>query len=164
MCFKKNKQKLVLPHPEEKENPDQTLDNVDVDKVLSKWMIDWEVPARNCYYWDGMVEVHLDPSLNFPAGAYEYQGKRHIVAKPSWFNPGVVAHEQAHNIYALLTEGEKVAWVTEFNIAKGNKLVKYMFSLHGYGKDNPVEGHADIYRYLGQSMPEQLKYFYPRLF
>jgi hypothetical protein len=165
MCFKKKKKQLVIPHPEEKENPLQTLENTDIDGVIDTWMVNWAVPHENWDYWEHQVEVHLDPSLNFPAGAYEYQGKRHIVAKPSWFNPGVVAHEQAHNSYALLTDVGKQQFTWDFNrIKETDPLIRYLFTLNGYGLTDVVEGHAEVYRYIGQSMPEALKKYYPKLF
>ena len=41
---------------------------------------------------------------------------------------------------------------------------KLLFSRNTYGLTNDIEGHAEVYRYIGQQMPEQLKQYYPRLF
>jgi hypothetical protein len=43
-------------------------------------------------------------------------------------------------------------------------LIKQLYSINTYGLGSDVEGHAEVYRYIGQQMPAQLKPFYPMLF
>jgi hypothetical protein len=42
--------------------------------------------------------------------------------------------------------------------------MKHLFKTQAYASQNDIEAHAEIYRYLGQFMPEVLKGFYPKLF
>jgi hypothetical protein len=169
MCCKWFKKKpkppeLVLPHPEEPENPAQTAINIDVSAILTKWLSDWQVPVDQWEFWRTQVIIHIDPNYNGKAGAGEYQGKRHIIAHPAWFNPGVVAHEQAHNSYALLSPEQKTDFNIKYTILKTtDPMIVFMLEKHSYGKTNDTEGHAEVYRYIGQQMPELLKEYYPRL-
>ena len=92
-------------------------------------------------------------------------GKRHLAIKPGWLNPGVVAHEQAHNSYAFLNPTQKSAFSSLHTSLKStDPLIKQLYSINTYGLSSDVEGHAEVYRYIGQQMPAQLKPFYPMLF
>jgi hypothetical protein len=167
---------LALPHPEEAMNPSATMANTNVDAVMTKWLRDWAVPAQHWDYWKKAIDLKVydvyPPSLTAmgikqetPAGTWEAGGKRYLAIKPSWLNPGVIAHEQAHNSYALLTVPQKAAFAALYNSLKNtDPLIKLLYSRNTYGLSNDIEGHAEVYRYIGLKMPEQLKQYYPKLF
>jgi hypothetical protein len=166
----------ILPHPEEPMNPLATLANTDVVAVITKWLIDWGVPAQYWDYWKSAIDMQVydiyPPSVlkmglkqDTPAAAWESAGRRHMAIKPNWLNPGVIAHEQAHNSYALLTSSQKAAFSTVYAPLKStDPLIKLLYSKNTYGLTNDVEGHAEVYRYIGKQMPAQLTMYYPRLF
>jgi hypothetical protein len=88
-----------------------------------------------------------------------------LAVKPPWLNAGVIAHEQAHNSYALLTAAQKAAFSAAYNpLINTDPLITFLYSHNPYGLSSDIEGHAELYRYLGDKMPAQLKQFYPRLF
>jgi len=100
-----------------------------------------------------------------PAATWEAGGKRHLVIKAPWLNPGVIAHEQAHNSYALLNPNQKTAFASIYNSLKNtDPLIKLLYSINTYGLSTDIEGHAEVYRYIGQQMPAQFKQYYPKLF
>lgn len=167
---------LTLPHPEEPMNPSATLMNTNLMATISKWLEDWQVPVHYWEYWKTAIDVQVyevyPPSLtasglsqNTPACAWDADGKRHLAVKPHWLNPGVIAHEQAHNSYAILTPAQKTAFANAYAPLKNSApLIKALYSINKYGLTNDVEGHADVYRYLGNQMPAELKMYYPLLF
>jgi len=167
---------LVLPHPEEPMNPSATLANANIDTVMTRWLRDWGVPAQYWGYWKNAIDLKVydvyPPTLtamglkqDTPAGTWEAGGKRYLAVKPPWLNPGVIAHEQAHNSYALLTPAQKTAFSALHNSLKNtDPLIKLLYSKNTYGLSTEIEGHAEVYRYIGQHMPEQLKQYYPKLF
>ena len=163
----------ALPHPEEPVNPSATIANTNATAVINKWLQDWAVPARYWDYWRSAIDlqVHevypasLGMAQETPAGAWEADGKRHLAIKPKWLNPGVIAHEQAHNSYALLDANQKPAFAAAYGAVKNtDPVIRSLFSRNTYGLTSDIEGHAEVYRYIGQQMPEQLKQYYPRLF
>ena len=160
----KPKPSLVLPHPEESIDLTQTVDNVDVGKVLDKWIEIYQVPTKYRDYWKTKIDIRVDTGISYPAGTWEADGIRHLVIRPEWLNPGVIAHEQAHNSYALLTDSEKAIFSGIYTPLKtADPLIKLLYSKNQYGLSNDVEGHAEIYRYIGKQMPDSLKQFYPKL-
>jgi hypothetical protein len=166
----------TITHPEEAMNPLATLANTDLKATINKWLLDWEVPAHYWEYWKTAIDVQVYEvyppfltasglSQDTPACAWDADGKRHLAVKPQWLNPGVIAHEQAHNSYSVLTPAQKVAFANAYSAIKNiDPLIKLLYSQNQYGLTNDVEGHADIYRYLGGQMPVELKMFYPLLF
>jgi len=166
----------VLPHPEEPMNPSATVATVDVNAIISKWLTDWGVPQTWWSNWKGMIVVQLydvypasilamGVKQDTPAATWSAGGKRYLAIKPGWLNPGVVAHEQAHNSYAYLNPDQKSAFSSIHSTLKTtDPLIKHLYSINTYGLSNDVEGHAEVYRYIGQQMPAQLKAFYPMLF
>ena len=165
-----------IPHPEEPMYTSLTLTNIDVNAIITKWLTDWEVPVQYWDFWKTATDMQVyeiyPPSLlamglkqDTPAGTWESGGKRHLAIKPQWLNPGVIAHEQAHNSYALLTPAQKAAFSTIHATLKNtDSTIRLLYSKNPYGLTNDVEGHAEVYRYIGQWMPAQLTIFYPRLF
>ena len=165
LIFKKHVSPTKLPHPEEPMNPMATVENIDVDAVLNKWLTDWNVPLEYWDYWKHQIVITIDPMFPYPAGTWEQDGLRYLTAQPAYFNPGVIAHEQAHNSYALLTDEQKKQWANVYeDVKENNAMIKYLFSINSYGLTNEIEGHAEIGRFIGQFMPDEIKHFYPKLF
>ena len=156
---------LNIPHPEETPDSSRTVHNTDLDAALDKWEIDYNVPEAYRDYWKTKIVISLDENLPYPAATYELNGVRHLTIRPEWVNSGVIAHEQAHNSYALLTDVEKSNFSTTYTPLKTtDPIVVYLYSINSYGLTNDIEGHAEVYRYLGDEMPEVLKKYYPKLF
>ncbi len=162
-----------IPHPEEPMNPMATLANTDVNVVMNQWLHDWAVPAQHWDHWKSTIDVQvyevypdsLGMRQDTPAGTWEAGGKRHLAIKPQWLNPGVIAHEQAHNSYALLDSAQRGAFAALYSPLKTtDPVIRLLYSKNAYGLTNDIEGHAEVYRYIGQWMPEQLKPYYPMLF
>lgn len=179
MCFLtlfKKKTVLTLPHPEEKPDYTRTLENTNIADVLGQWSIDYGVPMEYRDFWKSKIEIKVDPDFGYvvngvaynppcPAGTFELDGVRHLTIRPESCNPGVIAHEQAHNSYALLTDKEKYEFSNVYNPLKTtDPLIKLLYSKNNYGLSNDIEGHAECYRFLGQQLPEAMKRFYPKLF
>ena len=156
---------LSIPHPGESPDYSKTVDNTDLDSAMDQWEIDYNVPDNYRDFWKTKIMIALDANLPYPAATYEQGGVRHLNIRPEWVNSGVIAHEQAHNSYALLAEAEKAEFSTTYTPLKTtDPLIVYLYSINTYGLTNDVEGHAEVYRYLGDEMPEVLKQYYPRLF
>ena len=167
---------LAILHPEEPVNRAATLANTSIYTMLEKWFTDWDVPVQYRDYWKTAIDIQVyetyPPSLikmglrqDTPAATWDAGGKRHLAVKPAWLNPGVIAHEQSHNSYALLTASEKAAFSAAYGPLKtADPLIRLLYLKNRYGLTNDIEGHAEVYRYLGREMPPQLKAFYPRLF
>ena len=167
MCFRNLfRRNPTIPHPEEPFNPDATVENVIVDHAIFDWLIDYSVPPQEHDYWYNQIIIHVDPDYEYPAGVWDGEdGKRHMRIQPGYLNSGVIAHEQAHNSYALLTEGQKAAFNHKYmTLKETDRLISYLFTINTYGLTNAIEGHAEIYRYLHGKIPVELEVFYPRLF
>jgi len=166
---------LKLLHPEEPRNSAATLDSTSISDVLCQWFTLWNVPAENQEYFRTAIVITLVNPLmvpdgpgavkEVPADSYAVGNVRHLDVEPAWLNPGVIAHEQAHNSYALLTNDQKAAFTAAFDSLKNTdpKLV-YLWSVNNYGLSSDVEGHAETYRYWGSEMPPELISYYPKLF
>ena len=166
---------LKILHPEEPVNNDRTVANTDVDSIMTKWLTDWKVPGNHWEHWRKVIEIHLYDAWpqnmlargiqpDTPAATWEANGKRHLASLAKWLNPGVIAHEQAHNSYALLSDKEEVYFSVAYTPLKdGDPLIKFLYSKNSYGLTSDIEGHAEVYRYLGETMPAVLKAFYPKL-
>jgi hypothetical protein len=167
---------ISLPHPEEPMNPSARLASVNVDAVITQWLTEWEVPAQYWDHWKKAIDIQVydiyPPSLinmginqDTPALTWDADGKRHLAIKPKWLNPGVIAHEQAHNSYSYLAPNLKSAFSMFYGSYKNSDpLIQLLYSKNTYGLTNDIEGHAEVYRYIGKQMPELLKPYYPMLF
>jgi len=167
---------VTLPHPEEAKDATATVENTDIYEVMTEWLRDWAVPEEYWEYWRTAIVIELYDTwpvdmLNLglmadtPAATWDQNGVRHLASLAKWFNPGVIAHEQAHNAYALLPEAQKAEFEALYTPLKDtDELIKYLYSINTYGLTSVIEGHAEVYRYLGGQMPENLKQFYPKLF
>jgi hypothetical protein len=49
-------------------------------------------------------------------------------------------------------------------LINSDPLIVFLYSRNTYGLSSVVEGHAEVYRYIGDKMPEKLKPYYPKLF
>ena len=159
-------QRLAIPHPEEAADFSITVDNCNIDAVFNKWMLDYQVPAENRDHWRHAIEIEVTNNLDSPAATWDNPrtGKRHLAVKPAYLNPGVLAHEQAHNSFALLTKKQKNEFSAAYAPLKtSDPLITYLYSINSYGKSSDIEGHAEMYRYLGEKMPGVLKKYYPKL-
>lgn len=155
---------LVIPHPEEPPDDRQTVETIDIDGAIEQWMDDYGVPAEHREFWKTKIAIKLDPDLRYPAAAQDWRGGRLVTIRPAFVNSGVIAHEQAHNSYALLSGKEKKAFSREYGALKGtDPLIVKLYEVNGYGLTNDVEGHAELYRYLNEYMPRVLKKYYPGL-
>jgi hypothetical protein len=165
MCWFKKKQpiqplpQLVLPYPEEAENVNATMSNVDIKLVFEHWMINYNVPLSNVPFFK-TIKLELT-ELPITAGKVGTT----LLFSHKWANTGVMAHEMAHIVYDLLTYIQREEFSSLYKIEREtNELVKLVFRTHGYAYTNDIEAHAEIYRYLGDKMPDSLKKYYPKLF
>ena len=157
--------KLTIPYPEEKPDYTKTLENTDIASVLTEWLIKYRVLPQFWDYWrtEG-VWISLTNEISYAAGVYELDGKRYMNIRPEWLNPGVIAHEQAHNSFSLLSDNQKLEFGFAYTLVKNtDPLIKLLYKTNAYGLTSDVEGHAEIYRYLADKMPEVLKQYYPKL-
>ena len=169
------KENLTVPHPQEPQNPAQTVANTNLDSVITCWLNDWLVPVDEWDYWPDKVKVKVYDSCpaeclalgikpETPAYTVGIDGIRQLNILASWLSPGVLAHEFAHISYALLSEDDKKSFaVTYHEIKDSEPLIKLLYSQNTYGLTSDVEAHAEIFRYLQGSIPECLKKFYPKL-
>jgi hypothetical protein len=171
MCFKKLIPPIIvplkLPFPEEPADYSKTMENISVGGEVLLWLENYKVPKDNWLYWaDEGIIIKLTLEILYPAQTWaDAAGKRHLDVRPEWCNPGVIAHEQAHNSYALLHALAKEDWAVAYKAeASTNKLLQLVFKEHSYAGQDDVEAHAEIYRYLGTSVPDSLKQYYPKLF
>lgn len=162
-------EKVFLPYPEEMMTLGATMTNINLNLVLQRWVENYRVPQEQRDFWFSSIKITLDDKITYPAGTWEANGTRYMVVRPEWLNPGVVAHEMAHCSYALLTPQEKDEFNIHFTLESvTNKMVQEVINQHPYATQTDVvgryvEGHAEIYRYLGDTMPDNLKKYYPRL-
>src|SRR5512136_1194569 len=116
-----NTPRPALPHPEEPPNPAATLATIDVNAVITQWLTNWEVPKAWWGHWKSALDIQvydvypasitaMGIKQETPAATWDADGKRHLAVKPQWLNPGVIAHEQAHNSYALLSPSQKASF------------------------------------------------------
>jgi hypothetical protein len=167
--------KTGILHPEEPRNDSQTVANTNIDYVMTRWLTDWKVPAEHWDHWRAAIVIKIYDSWppdmlargiqpDTPAATWEDKGKRYLVSLSRWLNPGVIAHEQAHNSYALMAPAQKSAFsATYTSLKNSDPLIKYLYSINRYGLSSDIEGHAEVYRYLGETMPAALKGYYPKL-
>jgi hypothetical protein len=163
MCLAKLFSKPTLPYPEEKANYNNSLT---IPEVMNLWLTNYQVPLDYYDFWRNHIVITLDPTFPYPAGVYEGEdGRRNLIIRPEWLNPGIIAHEQAHNAYALLTPEQQTAFALTYSaLITTDKLIKLLYSKNNYGLTSTIEGYAELYRYLGGQMPQTLKPFYPKLF
>lgn len=168
---------ITLPHPEEAADVTQTVEDTDIYDVVTQCLRERNVPAENWDYWRTAIVIAIydtwpDDMLakglaaDTPACTWEENGVRHLASLAKWFNPGVISHELAHGSKAFLTTQQFTDFVTAYkSLLETDELLKYLYSVKAptWG-DHDTEWHAEIYRYLGEQMPEELRAYYPKLF
>jgi len=175
MCRWRKRQPPVLTHPEEPPDPAQTLLAISIPAIFGAWMERYAVPVQYREDWEASIIIQVydawpqsmvDGGLNpaTPGATWSDGTVRHLACLAPWFNPGVIAHEQAHNSYSFLHQSLKDTWPAALQSVMKNRLVQLVYSLHPYAASSPVEGHAELYRYLGDKVPEKLKLYYPKLY
>lgn len=155
-----------LPHPQEGRNDSATIETTDMFKVLTDFYTKYSISTDNQPFWNQVkfkVEYPLIINGNeCPAGT-DSQTKTMWI-EPQWASAGVLAHELAHiSYYQLSPDAQAKFAVLHDGFKNTDILVKLLYSMNGYGLTSEVEGHAEIFRYLGLAMPQELKTFYPRL-
>ena len=169
MCFFKKKPKpepLTLPFPEEPADYTQTVDNINISVVVNEWLIKYNVPREYWGYWLHSIIITVRDDIAVAACAWAGTGGvRYLDVRPEWLNVGVIAHEQAHCSWELLTDEQRAEFATLHNSLKDTEpLIKLLYSINTYGLTNDNEGHSEVYRFLGiEKMPEVLRQFYPKL-
>lgn len=155
---------VPFDHPEEPANPSVTMSNYDLDAVLNKWLLDYNVPAEHHDFWKNKIEIEVTDTLGTPAATWDVPSGRHLAVRPEYLNPGVIAHEQAHNSYALLTDEEKTQFADDLaGLKVSNEKVKYLYQVKEYAiHGSDIEAHAEIYRYY--DVPNEIRLYYPKLF
>jgi|SRR3972149_10480479 len=156
-----------LPHPREAMN----WKAVSIDTVIGAWLDDWEVPLKFRHFWHA-VNFELSSARPEPANSFEiynwetgkFESAKHIIVRPEWASPGVIAHESAHVAYSLfLNQNQKTNFTVVIElVSQKNKLVRRIIKETNWG-NVWQERHAEIYRFLGQQMPKELKKYYPKL-
>jgi hypothetical protein len=117
----------VYPHPEEKADYSQTLENTSFDAMQNKWFEAYSVPLQYRSYWRDKIVAKVTKNIAYPAGTGTKRCTPFSV-KPEWLNPGVIAHEQAHNSYALLTAEQKKEFSRLYNQLKNtDPLIKLLY-------------------------------------
>jgi hypothetical protein len=153
----------TIPHPEEPPDYSKTIDNTTTEGLLEAWFYGWNVPQHHQTWWRN--EMSIEISLEYPSAAATISEAKQMWIRPEWANPGVLAHELAHVSHSTLTEPRKAEFSADYTLLKDtDPLIKLLYSQNTYGLTNDIEGHAEVYRYLGEQMPEQLKQYYPNMF
>ncbi len=156
---------LSLPFPDISRNDSQNINNVVAVNFIRMWLTTYAIPVSYHNYWLTAIVYALDPAYLYYAGSWGENGVRHTTYRPEWLNTSIIAHEQAHNSYALLAQVQRDAFPETYQKAlREDRLVKYLYTQRGQNMYNDVEAHAEIYRYLGGKMPNNVKAFYPKLF
>lgn len=165
MCFGKLfKKKLKIPYPEEKIDLSKNESNTDVQATFEHFLSN-RIPKQYRDEWRHRITLILNDNYYYPAATVnDGLGNAIITIQSAFTNDGVYAHEIAHIVWQDLTSIQKQNFASMHDALKdSNELMKLLYSENPYGLTNHVEGHAEIFRYLGEYMPEGLKQYYPRL-
>lgn len=174
MCFFKK-----LPYPEEKQDKTKTLANTKVSDVLDLLFGgEGKIPLEYKDYWLDWLVIRLfskwTPEIlsywpnvkeSTPAFTYEDNGKDYIYCLVPWYNCGIVKHELGHGAEKLLSAQEWVEFINTYDrLIKTDKMLQYLNKVQPIYNDFYHEVYADIYRFLTEQMPPELRRFYPKLF
>ncbi len=161
---------LTIPHPEEPEDKTKTMANTNPQEAEMLWREGWNVPAE---FKTDIVFTLTDSYASYGIVGYDWAPAitvgNNVYYHPSYSNGGICAHEVCHPVWATLTPQQQTDFETDYNSLINTDA--YMILLYDYKIKNadpnwignPWEKHAEIYRYLGDKMPEALKVFYPNL-
>jgi hypothetical protein len=170
---------VKLPYPVIKPDYTKTVANTNLNKVFNDWFMNYNVLPGEFNYWRTSIKIEVFDSWpqwvydKWPGQAwyldqsaamtYDDTDGRHLIIKAPFLNTGVMAHEQAHNSYALLTPEDKAQFAIDYKPLKTtDRLMKAVFPKVSTTTDD-VESHSEIYRYLGNQMPQSLYKYYPKL-
>lgn len=164
-----------LPFPEEPRNNEATIENTDIGLIWDKCFEERAVPAANRNALKALVKVELVYPFfvdiggvyqEVPAGTWkDVLGRYNMKCEPQWANSGLFAHELCHPVYDCLTPEERLEFESVYGLqVESNELMVYLDSVNSYMNTTVIEAHAEVYRFLGQYMPDSLKKFYPGLF
>ena len=154
---------LTLPHPEQPPEYSATIENTDIHAVIAEWFEEYDVPLEYQSYWINDCNIKVSLAYKYPAATIAQT--KTVYVRPEWCNPGVIAHEVCHIIWQSLTEEERIDFENKmYDERQKNKLLALAWETKPYMQTNVIEAHAEIYRYLGQYMPESLKKYYPKVF
>ena len=102
-------------------------------------------------------------SLQYPSPAATVSETRQMWVRPESANPGVIAHELAHVSYSLLTPAAKTEFSAVYNPLKNtDPLIRLLTTHNTYGLTNDIEGHAEVYRYLGEKNARAVEDLLPK--
>lgn len=139
-----------------------TMESVRIAEVIENWLRTWKVPQRYHSFW--LEECDIKLSLKYRAPAATIAQTREIFVRPEWANPGIIAHEVCHIVWQFLSDSQRESFQKDLTDAlKHDYLIRLAWQTKPYMQTNKIEAHADIYRYLGDRMPEALKSYYPKL-
>jgi len=168
----------TIPYPEEAPDYTRTIENTSIEGIMLDWLRKYQIPLKHWDYWRTKIDIKVfnywtdDIVAKFPtikadtpAFTYEENDVRHLYCRAAFLNPGVLAHEQAHSSFALLSDWQRVMFTAEYNPLKTtDPLIVLLCSKSNCGLTGDVESHAEIFRYLGpDKMPLVLRKYYPRL-
>jgi hypothetical protein len=154
-------QPLAIPHPEEPPDTNATVATTDMGKVLQDFFITYEVPEKFWSFWQ-TVKFVVDPDYQYTAATSAQTMTMWI--QPQFANPGVMAHELCHVSWNMLTDAERIKF--DWNFAEslvGDALVMLLDRQNSYMNTSNIEGHAELFRFLGNAMPAELFQYYPKL-
>jgi hypothetical protein len=156
---------VTLPHPH---NASHTPDQ-DSGQMMEEFLTHWNVPETYKDFWRGIPVTVMDGYI-YPASWQDADGNpltysdEKLTFDEAWDDEGVCAHECAHVSWEFLTPAQRDAFATLHDYYKNvDPYMKLLYSINTYGLTNSNEAHSEIFRYIGDKMPLELKKFYPRL-
>ena len=153
-----DRQITSLPYPEEA--PDPNL-NYTGEQLLHIFFTKYLFLQVHWDFWK-TVTVVVDKTLSYPAGMSSET--KTLYLKPEYANPGILAHEFSHLSWAQLNQAQKAYFPQDYvTVMQTDALLRFLYFQKPYMNASPVEAHAEIFRYLGNQMPESLKKYYPKL-
>jgi len=159
-------------------NPDWSLTpyKVNISDVIERWFTGWSVPVAG-REWAKSIFVDIRDSVfvvfadniarEVPAACYYWELPSRIEIEAKWLNdPGTLVHEIAHiPWFTILTPEQQAEYEVLFNrLISTDPYMKLLDAANDYMNTSVIEGYAEVYRYLGEQMPVELKIYYPKLF
>jgi len=152
MCF------VRLPYLEEKPDYTMTLNSCNVEDLRTRFYYE-----RNVKDWDFWDTVEIIPSVEMHYPAWTITEVKKIWIRPEWFNVGVLSHEIAHISHNEMNDIDMANFVIDLEKFKNNKYIKTLYKQIPYTSTNYIEGHANLYRFICDKLPNELKKYYPHL-
>ncbi len=129
--------------------------------LMNVWISRWFVSDPSFWRNTENVKLYIDYAWPWPAAT----SGNVIHIQPEYADPGVLAHEICHVAWPLLSQVEQQDFSDLYpTIASQDKLVALVTYGGPWGASISVaDAQAEIYRFLGVYMPNELKKFYPHL-